>query len=102
MEVSVMNRLAMCLSFAIFAASAAGAASQTPSPYAGQEQRAIKALSEQEIGDLKEGRGIGLAKAAELNSYPGPLHVLELAVQLGLTDEQRERTQTLYNAMREQ
>ena len=96
-----MNRLAMYLSLAILAASAAGAASQTPSPYAGQEQRSIKALSEKEIGDLKEGRGMGLAKAAELNSYPGPLHVLELAVQLGLTDEQRKSTEALYLGMRE-
>ena len=96
-----MNRLAMYLSLAILAASAAGAASQTPSPYAGQEQRSIKALSEKEIGDLKEGRGMGLAKAAELNSYPGPLHVLELAVQLGLTDEQRKSTEALFLGMRE-
>jgi Spy/CpxP family protein refolding chaperone len=73
---------------------------QTTSPYAGQEQRTIKALSEQEIRDLLEARGMGLAKAGELNSYPGPLHVLQLANQLGLTDAQRAATETLYASMR--
>jgi hypothetical protein len=61
---------------------AAGA--QNAKPYAGQERRAIKALSEQETADLLAGRGMGLAKAAELNSYPGPMHVLEMREQLGL------------------
>lgn len=52
--------------------------------YAGQQVRGIKALSEQETADLLAGRGMGLAKAAELNSYPGPMHALELAQALGL------------------
>src|SRR5204863_9380527 len=78
-----------------------GAAAQTASPYAGQQQRAIKALSDQEIEDLLEARGMGLAKAAELNSYPGPLHVLQLADQLGLSDAQRASGRTLYERMRE-
>lgn len=58
------------------------------SPYAGQEVREIKALSAQEIDDLRQGRGMGLAKAAELNSYPGPAHVLEMAETLALDDRQ--------------
>src|SRR6266571_4214131 len=78
-----------------------GTNAQTASPYAGQEQRAIKALSDQEIRDLLEARGMGLAKAAELNSYPGPLHVLELADELGLSDAQRASSRTLYERMRE-
>ncbi len=57
-------------------------------PYAGQEQRAIKALSPQDIADLETGRGMGLSKVAELNHYPGPKHVLELAEPLALTDAQ--------------
>ena len=51
-------------------------------PYAGQQQRAVKALSEQQVADLRAGRGMGLALAAELNGYPGPLHVIELADKL--------------------
>jgi len=72
------------------------------SPYAGMEQREIKGLSEQQIADLRAGRGMGLALAAELNGYPGPLHVLEFADQLNLTAEQRQRVQRLYDAMKEE
>lgn len=68
---------------------------QSVSPYAGQERRQIKGLSEQDVADLREGRGMGLAKAAELNSYPGPLHLLELAAELALTDAQRAATESI-------
>ena len=69
-------------------------------PYAGMQQRAVKALSPEQIADLKAGRGMGLALAAELNGYPGPLHVLELAAKLGLTGEQTKKTQHLYESMK--
>jgi hypothetical protein len=59
------------------------------SPYAGMQTRPIKALSKQQVVDLKAGRGMGLALAAELNSYPGPIHVL--SDKLGLTPEQKAR-----------
>jgi hypothetical protein len=65
------------------------------SPYAGQEARGIKSLSDREVQDYLAGRGMGLAKAAELNHYPGPAHVLELADRLALSPEQKTRTQTL-------
>jgi hypothetical protein len=71
----------------------------TESPYAGQEKRAIKALSEQEISDYLHGRGMGMSKAAELNRYPGPRHVLDAANQLGLSAEQLKKTQEIYDAM---
>jgi Spy/CpxP family protein refolding chaperone len=70
------------------------------SPYAGQEGRKIKALSEEEVQGYLSGSGMGLAKAAELNHYPGPRHVLELAEQLQLSEEQRQRTQAILEAMR--
>lgn len=72
----------------------------TPSPYTGMEQRGIKALGEQQVTDLRAGRGMGLALAGELNGYPGPLHVLELADKLQLTAEQRHRVQQLYDVMK--
>jgi hypothetical protein len=59
------------------------------SPYAGMQTRPIKALSAEQVADLKAGRGMGLAMAAELNGYPGPAHVLELADKLDLSDQQR-------------
>ena len=61
-----------------------GLSAQTP--YAGQQTRPIKALSDQQVADLIAGRGIGLALAAELNGYPGPSHLLELADRLDLSD----------------
>jgi hypothetical protein len=63
-------------------------------------QRPVKALSDRQITDLKAGRGMGLALAAELNGYPGPLHVLEFADALQLSGEQRTRTQALFDAMK--
>lgn len=75
-------------------------AANAQSPYQGQETRAIKSLSEQEIADFQSGEGMGFAKAAELNGYPGPAHVLELADKLELTDEQRARTQALFDLMK--
>ncbi len=68
-------------------------------PYAGWEDRVIKALSAEQIDDLQSGRGMGLALAAELNGYPGPRHVLELAEQLDLTTEQEAQAQRLFDAM---
>ena len=73
---------------------------QSQQPYAGLDARSIKALSEQQISDLRAGRGMGLALAAELNGYPGPVHVLELADSLALSDQQRARIQDLFTAMR--
>jgi Spy/CpxP family protein refolding chaperone len=78
----------------------AAAQTQQDQPYAGLQTREIKALSREQMGDLAAGRGMGLALAAELNGYPGPRHVLELAKQLSLTDEQRTSIQRLFDSMR--
>ncbi len=77
---------------------AGAAVAQTP--YAGMQTRPIKALSEQQVADLGAGRGMGLALAAELNGYPGPSHVLELADKLDLTAEQRAGVQRLFDSMK--
>ena len=53
-----------------------------------------------QAADLKAGRGMGLALAAELNGYPGPSHVLELADRLELSIEQKNRIQQLFDSMR--
>ncbi len=71
-----------------------------PQPYAGLDVRPVKALSPEQLADLRAGRGMGLALPAELNGYPGPTHVLELAGPLGLTPEQRARTEALVAAMK--
>ena len=46
-----------------------------------------------------EGRGFGLAFAADQNGYPGPLHVLELKDRLKLTADQEAKAQALLHAM---
>src|SRR6516165_12752857 len=94
-----MNRL-LLLALIAFGLGTAPSLAQPQQPYAGLEGRAIKALSEQQISDLRAGRGMGLALAAELNGYPGPLHVLELADQIELSDDQRQRVRQLYDAMK--
>jgi hypothetical protein len=68
-------------------------------PYAGLQSRAIKALSDQEIADLRAGRGMGLALAAELNGYPGPSHLVELADKIGLSEGQRNSATGMFEAM---
>ena len=75
------------------------ASAAPPASYAGQEQREIKALSPEEIKDYLAGKGMGLAKAAELNRYPGPAHVLDLAEKLQLDAEQRIRSEAIFKTM---
>lgn len=75
-------------------------AANAQTPYAGMQTRPIKALSEQQVADLGAGRGMGLALAAELNGYPGPSHVLELADKLELTTDQRASIKGLFDSMK--
>ena len=81
-------------------ACATALAQHTHQPYAGQQDREIKALSPDEVGQYLSGAGAGFAKPAELNRHPGPAHVLELADRLDLTPQQRERTQRLMDSHR--
>ena len=81
--------------FSVFSVSSTYATT----PYAGQQQREIKALSVQDIQGLHKGSGMGMAKAAELNHYPGPKHVLELADKLELTQQQRQKTEAVFASM---
>jgi hypothetical protein len=85
---------------AILVSMIAGASAQSPQPYAGMQDRQLKALSTQQIADLRAGRGMGLALAAELNGYPGPSHLLELADQLDLTASQHGAIKGMFEAMR--
>ena len=70
------------------------------SPYAGMQGRAVKALSEQQVADLSQGRGMGMALPAELNGYPGPSHVLELADKLELRPDQISAVRSLFESMK--
>lgn len=79
--------------------AAAGQAHGAHSPHAGKEARDIKALSAQEQQDFLAGQGAGFAIPAELNHYPGPRHVLDLAPRLGLSGEQVARVRASYQKM---
>jgi Spy/CpxP family protein refolding chaperone len=83
------------------AASAPAQAQHThgAQPYAGLQQRPIKALSESQVADLLAGRGMSLALPAELNGYPGPSHVLEMAAALELSEAQRKAHQEMFEQM---
>lgn len=79
---------------------AATAHASAQMPYAGMQTRAVKSFSDEQVADLRAGRGMGLALAAELNGYPGPRHVLEHAEALKLSKEQRVRVRDLFETMK--
>ena len=95
-----MSRLWIVMAATLVAVGTAQAQHASPSSYSGLEARPIKALSDEQIADLRAGRGMGLALPAELNGYPGPVHVLELGDRLGLNAEQRARVEELHVAMK--
>ena len=61
--------------------------------------RRIEAFQHEIDQVLADGRGAGLAFAADQNGYPGPLHVLELTRELGITAAQETRMRSLFGTM---
>ncbi len=94
-----MSLVAAILAAAVATSDARPPAAQAPGPYVGDEKRAVKSLSESEIAGYLAGHGMGLARPAELNHYPGPRHVLDLAKELGLDDEQRAAVSASFDRM---
>ena len=98
-----MIRTSIVLALVAVSGPASGqAAHGQHSPYAGEESRAVKSLSPEDIAELRRGGGWGLAKAAELNGMPGPVHLLELKDQIPLTPEQVDAVTEIYERMRAQ
>ena len=95
-----MTIASLALGLLLIVLAPAAAFAQHGSPYRAQ-QAGARGLSSQEIDDLTAGRGMGLARAAELNGYPGPRHVLDAARsgQLALTPEQQAGVQQVFDAM---
>lgn len=54
-------------------------------------------VSDEQRSQYLNGEGMGLAKAAELNHYPGPRHVLDIADKLGLSPDQLAATRALFD-----
>ncbi|MFO7892187.1 MAG: periplasmic heavy metal sensor [Longimicrobiales bacterium] len=69
------------------------------SSYAATGSDTVQTLTADEVAALLEGAGMGLARPAEMNGYPGPRHVLDLADSLALTPEQAEQVQAIFRAM---
>ncbi len=85
---------------ALLAAAPAFPVSGADAPYAGQQARPLAALSADDVEQLLAGHGWGFAKPAELNGWPGPAHVLELAEELGLSDAQEAEVRAIFYEMR--
>ncbi len=93
-----MNRIMIAGAFLLLYSTTSFSQHQ-PSKYSGQETRQIKSLSEVEVQGYLKGHGLGFAKAAELNHYPGPKHVLDLTEPLTLTEQQIEQTREIFRVM---
>jgi Spy/CpxP family protein refolding chaperone len=92
--------LALAAAVAVAQPHQHGQHKQVAQPYAGQQAREVASLSAEELRDLQDGRGMGLAKSAEVNGHPGPSHVLELAEELRLTPEQRQLVKAAFDRMK--
>jgi hypothetical protein len=99
MRESAVNPGYLLLAIALLATSAL-AQHQHGSPYQEMQGRDIKALSPEQVADLREGRGMGASLPAELNGVPGPLHVLELQQRLKVTPEQQAALQRITEEMK--
>ena len=78
----------------------AGTAAAQEAPYAWQDGREIASLSAEDVAALEAGEGWGLARSAELNGHPGPMHLLEHADALELTQAQREAVEASFEAVK--
>lgn len=89
----------LIISFASFAMLVVPAVAQeTPHHAPTSDAAAIsipKSYSAEDVAELLEGAGRGMAKPAELNGAPGPTHALELAEELELTPEQRTQIEAI-------
>ena len=80
---------------------AASAAQQNHSGHAEGQSSQVKTLGQAEVDEFLAGAGMGMARPAELNGFPGPRHVLDLADSLALTPEQRTGVEEIFRRMQE-
>jgi hypothetical protein len=98
MRVFFAGIVVMSILIGAAAVSLAQPAGPAPSPYAPQMGSPVRGLSQQEVENLRDGAGAGLARMAELNGYPGPVHALELRDKLGLSAVQVKQIEELRDA----
>jgi hypothetical protein len=103
----ILVRLLVVLVFVATTAGVAGflagrrpepSVASTVSPYAA-DSNPVRGLTAREVDDLLNGRGAGFARTAELNSYPGPRHAIDLADRLELTADQRAVAGRIFEGM---
>lgn len=94
-------RTAVSLVLVLLLAASATAEDRLISPYRQQALSELRGLNATEIAELRAGHGMGLARAAELNGYPGPRHVLDAvhAGELQALPEQAQRVQEIFDGM---
>ena len=100
MKTKVTVQVLVLILIATFAFSAADHTHK--SKYAGEEKREIKSLSATDIEELQNGKGWGLAKAAELNGVPGPVHLLEMKEEIDLSAKQIRAIEDIYKKMKQE
>jgi Spy/CpxP family protein refolding chaperone len=100
MQTPTLERVAASAAVAVIAlfAAASSVSGQHGHGHAGGHQ-AAEACSAEFDKVVTDGRGFGMAFAADQNGYPGPMHVLELADRLKLTAEQEAKARALMHAM---
>lgn len=71
----------------------------TESPYTGRTALPMKALTADQLDAYRNGTGAGMAIPAEMNGYPGPRHILDLADQLKLDAGQKTKITAIFDRM---
>lgn len=84
---------ARALSMAIWCAGMAPAHAQARPPVA------ATIVSHDDVQAYLTAKGMGMARAAEIDGVPGPFHALAMAHELGLTPDQLARTQQVFDRM---
>lgn len=93
-------RILSLMTVAVLIIPAPGMA-QTQEGHQQHAESGIPALSAERVDDLLAGEGMGYALAAEMNSYPGPRHVLDLEAELDLGQDQVDAVNRIFEEMNE-
>jgi hypothetical protein len=94
--------IGLSLGAAVMLATGGASAQHGHSQHGSQAHLVAQSCAEQFKKVVGEGRGFGMAFAADQNGYPGPMHVLELKDPLKLTTEQEATARQLHAAVRAQ
>lgn len=97
--ITVLFSVILLMSFTATNAQGDAQPTVTPSGYSELLETEIRGFSPDQIDGYRTGKGLGMALPAELNGYPGPRHVLDLAEEIELTSKQLEDIQLLYDGM---